>query len=159
MPGSEFDPALNGRVSLEGSIIASACDIDTGDRYQNISLPDETRTHIKREGEGDPQSFSIHLTHCILNESSEPAAWQFINVIFDGDEEAGLFRVNGETSGVALELRTDDGALILPGKAVALRLDNTKENRLDYTIKLKSNLRNLVVGSYNAIIRYRVEYF
>ncbi|MDM7089616.1 hypothetical protein QUG53_23340 [Enterobacter asburiae] len=38
-PPSEFDPALSGRVSMNGAIISSACDIDMGDGYQEITMP------------------------------------------------------------------------------------------------------------------------
>lgn len=157
--GSEFDPALSGRVSMEGSILSSACDIDTGDGYQAISMPPETRTYIKRSGEGIPQDFSIRLTNCSLDSLSEPAAWQYINIIFDGDDDQGMFRVNGNASGVALELLDSEGIEIHPGIAMPWQQESVSDNRLNYRIKLKNNMRNLVVGDYSAIIRYRIEYF
>lgn len=156
---AEFDPALTGRVSMNGAIISSACDIDTGDGYQSIVMPSETRTHIKRSGEGEPQDFSIQLTHCSLDSLEEPAAWQYINIIFEGDEDTGMFRVNGNASGVALELRDRNGTIIHPGQAVSWQQESVEDNRLDYQIKLKNNMRDLVVGDYSAIIRYRIEYF
>lgn len=156
---AEFDPSLTGRVSMNGAIISSACDIDTGDGYQSITMPSETRTHIKRTGEGEPQDFSIQLTNCSLDSLEEPAAWQYINIIFEGDEDAGMFRVQGDAGGVALELLESDGTIIHPGKAVSWQQSSVTGNRLDYQIRLKNTLRDLVVGDYNAIIRYRIEYF
>lgn len=157
--GSEFDPALTGHVNMNGTILSSACDIDTGDGYQAIEMPAETRTHIKRTGEGEPQDFSIQLTNCALDSLSEPVAWQYINIIFDGEEDEGLFRVNGNAGGVALELRDQSGTLIHPGVVMPWQQTSVTDNRLDYQIKLKNTMRNLVVGDYSAIIRYRVEYF
>lgn len=156
---SEFDPALTGRVSMEGAILSSACDIDTGDGYQAIAMPSETRTHIKKTGEGDPQDFSIHLTNCSLDSFNEPTAWQYINIIFDGDEDQGMFHVNGSASGVALELLDRNGTVIRPGIAMPWQQASVTDNRLDYRIKLKNTMRDLVVGDYSAIIRYRIEYF
>lgn len=157
--GSEFDPALTGRVSMEGSILSSACDIDTGDGYQAINMPAETLTHIKRSGEGEPQDFSIRLTNCSLDSLTEPAAWQYINIIFDGDDDQGMFRVNGKASGVALELLDSSGTEIHPGIAMPWQQGSVTDNRLDYRIKLKNNMRDLLAGDYSAIIRYRIEYF
>lgn len=157
--GSEFDPALTGRVSMEGAILSSACDIDTGDGYQTIAMPGETRTHIKKTGEGDPQDFSIRLTNCSLDSFNEPTAWQYINIIFEGDEDEGMFHVNGSASGVALELLDRNGTVIRPGKAMPWQQASLTDNRLDYRIKLKNTMRDLVVGDYSAIIRYRIEYF
>lgn len=157
--GSENGPELFGRVNLNGSIISSACDIDTGDGYQSIAIPTETRRHIKRTGEGEPQDFSIRLTNCSLGPSDDSAAWQYINIIFDGDEDDGMFRVNGNAGGVALVLIDRNGTVIHPGQAMPWQQGSVKNNRLDYRIKLKNNLRALVVGDYSATIRYRVEYF
>lgn len=156
---SESDPALTGHVSMEGTILSSACDIDTGDGYQAIAMPSETRAHIKKNGEGDPQYFSIRLTNCSLDSFNGPTTWQYINIIFDGDEDQGMFHVNGSASGIALELLDRNGTIIRPGKAMPWAQEAVTDNRLDYRIKLKNTLRDLVVGDYRAIIRYRIEYF
>lgn len=156
---ADFDPTLTGRVSMNGAIISSACDIDTGDGYQSIAMPSETRTHIKRTGEGEPQDFSIRLTNCALDSLEEPAAWQYINITFEGDEDTGMFRVQGNAGGVALELLDSDGVIIHPGKAVSWQQESVADNRLNYRIRLKNTMRDLVVGDYSAIIRYRIEYF
>lgn len=158
-PPSEFDPALSGRVSMNGAIISSACDIDMGDGYQEITMPGETRGHIKRTGEGVPEDFSIHLTKCAIDSSSEPSAWQYLNIIFDGDEEDGLFRVSGNAGGVALQLQDSHGAVIHPGRPVSLQQITVSDNRLDYQFRLRNTMRDIVVGDYSAIIRYRIEYF
>lgn len=153
---SEFDLGLTGRVSMNGAIISSACDIDTGDSYQAIAMPSETRAHIKRAGEGDPQDFSIRLINCSVD---APVAWQHINIIFDGDEDEGLFRVNGHASGVALELLDRNGTTIRPGSVMPWQQEDVPDNRMNYKIKLKSNMQDLVAGDYSAVIRYRIEYF
>lgn len=156
---SEDDLPLFGQVNMNGAIISSACDIDTGDGYQSIAMPTESRRHIKRTGEGEPQDFSIRLTNCSLGPSDKSAAWQYINIIFDGDEDDGMFRVNGNASGVALVLIDSNGTEIHPGQTMPWQPEWVTDNRLNYRIKLKSNLRNLMVGDYSATIRYRVEYF
>lgn len=157
--GSEFDIGLTGRVSMNGNIISSACDINTGDGYQTIAMHTETRGRLKHIGEGIPQFFSIELTNCTLGESVSPDAWSYLNVIFDGDEEQGMFRVQGNAGGVALELKNSNGSVIHPGQVVLWQQTPVTNNRMDYQIKLKSTMRDLIVGDYSAIIRYRIEYF
>lgn len=156
LQAAEFDSALTGRVSMEGSIFSTPCDMNTGNDYQVIEMPTDTRTHIKRVGEGEPKNFSIYLTNCSLDlaESS-----QYLRIIFDSDEDTGLFRVNGSASGVALELMDRNGNVIRPGIATPYQQVSDDDNRFDYQLRLKSNMRNLMVGEYSAIIRYRVEYF
>lgn len=157
--GSEFDIALTGRVSMDGTIISSACDIDAGDGYQSITMPVESRGKIKRVGEGAPQHFSIKLTNCSPYSSVNPDAWKYINIIFDGNDDQGLFRVQGNASGVALEIRDSNGSVIRPGMVIPWQRNMVNENKLDYQIKLKNSMRDLVVGDYSAVIRYRIEYF
>lgn len=156
---SEFESDLTGRVSMNGTIISSACDIDTGDGYQAIAMPTATRAHIKRSGEGFSQEFSILLKNCSLDSENDATAGQTVNIIFDGDEDAGMFRVNGHARGVALELLDRNGTVIRPGKAMPLQQTYMIDNRLEYRFKIKNNMRDIVVGDYNAIIRYRIEYF
>ncbi|WP_336219258.1 fimbrial protein [Citrobacter amalonaticus] len=158
-PSSEFDPALSGRVNINGSILSSACDIDTGDSYQEITMPKETRGHIKRAGTGEPQDFSIQLTNCSLDSPDESAGWQYLNIIFDGDDDEGFFRVSGNAGGVALQLQDSHGEIIHPGKSVPWRQTSVADNRLNYQFRLRNTMRSLVVGDYSAIIRYRIEYF
>lgn len=158
-PSSVFDPALSGRVNMNGSIIFSACDIDTGDGYQEINMPGETLGHIKRAGMGEPHNFHIQLTNCTLDSSDESGIWQYLNIVFDGDEDEGFFRVSGNAGGVALQLQDRNGEVIHPGKPVQVQQASDVENRLDYQFRIRNMMRDLTVGDYNAIIRYRIEYF
>jgi fimbrial protein len=158
-PGSEFDLGLTGRVNMEGTILSSACDIDTGDGYQTVEMGSETRGHMARVSEGEPHPFSIALTNCSLAEADNPLPWQFIRITFDGDKSDGLFKVSGVASGVALELTDSNGKIIRPGETVPYQKLTADEIRLDYQIKLKTTMRELMVGDYQAILRYRVEYF
>jgi type 1 fimbria pilin len=158
-PGSEFDLGLTGRVSMEGVIYSTPCDIDIGDDYQTIAMPGETREHIKRAGIGEPKPFSIYLTNCSLSSSEGADPMRYMKIIFDGDEEMGSFKINGSASGLVLELRDGAGQIIHPGIGMDYQKTVIDDYRLDYKLRLKTTLRNLMVGDYNAIIRYRVEYF
>ncbi|WP_312983808.1 fimbrial protein [Atlantibacter sp.] len=157
-PASEFDLGLTGRLNMQGSILSSACDITTGDGWQAIELDSETRSHMKRIGEGEPKPFTIHLRNCSLAVSEEHAPWQYLRVTFDGADNHGLFKVQG-AGGVALQLVDQNGKEITPGKAVPYRTEASDDIRLDYQVRLKSTMGNLLVGSYQTTIKYRVEYF
>lgn len=158
-PASEFDIGLNGRVTMQGAIFSSACDIDTGDGYQTVAMGSESRSRMRRVGEGEPRSFSVTLKHCSLADTDKPEPWQYLQVTFDGEEEDGMFKVSGAASGVALELTNKSGDIIRPGEKVPYQLITTDDIRLDYQLKLKTTMRNIVVGNYQAMLRYRVDYF
>jgi type 1 fimbria pilin len=158
-PGSEFDLSLTGRVNMEGTILSSACDIDTGDGYQTVDMGTETRGRMVRMNEGDPHPFSIALTHCSLADADNPLPWQLIRITFDGEKSDGLFQVSGVASGVALEVTDVNGNIIRPGETMPYKKLTANDIRFDYQIKLKTTMRELMVGDYQAILRYRVEYF
>lgn len=158
-PASEFDLALTGRVTMNGSILSSACDIDTGDSWQTVAMGAETRAHMQRAGQGEPQPFTITLKNCALAASDDPMSEQALRVTFDGEEEKGLFRVGGAASGVALALTDRDGAAITPGQAVSYHQAAAENIRLDYTLTLKTTAREMQAGNYHALLRYRVDYY
>lgn len=158
-PKKNLISSLVGRVNIEGAIFSSACNINAGDGWQTVEMGSETLSHMAHAGEGEPQPFSVTLTRCSLTDANDTAPWQYLRITFDGDEEDGLFRLNGDASGMALELTDKNGRTIHPGKTMAYRQVTLKNMRLDYLIKLKTTARNLMVGDYRAILRYRVEYY
>lgn len=158
-PASEFDLALTGRVSMNGTILSSACDIDTGNGWQTVAMGTETRGHMRRLGQGEPQSFTVTLKNCALAASDDPAPVQALQVTFDGEQEKGLFRTGGEATGVALELTDRNGEVITPGRAVSYQQAASETIRLDYRLRLKTTGQDLRAGGYHATLRYRVDYY
>ncbi|MDI6426009.1 fimbrial protein [Cronobacter dublinensis] len=159
-PASEFDIGLNGRVSMQGSIVSKACDIAMESRYQSIEMPGESINVIRRAGEGVTQPFSIHLVNCTFDTGEpESAPWQFLQVTFDGADEDGLFQVTGEAGGVALEIASKNGEEIHPGQPLPYTEISTDDIKLDYELRLKMNHEMLRPGNYSSVIKYRIDYF
>ncbi|ELY3596618.1 fimbrial protein [Cronobacter turicensis] len=159
-PASEFDMGLNGRVSMQGSIVSKACDIAMESRYQSIEMPDESINIIRRTGEGITQPFSIHLVDCTFdNGEADSAPWQFLQVTFDGADDDGLFQVTGDAGGVALEIASKSGEEIRPGQPQPYTEISAGDIKLDYELRLKLNHEALRPGDYSSIIKYRIDYF
>lgn len=157
---AEFDTGLNGRVNMQGVIFSKACDIALESRYQSIQMPDDTVGHIKRAGQGLTKPFSIHLVDCSFDTGapgSEP--WQFLQVTFDGAGDDGLFQVDGEAGGVALEIAGKNGEQAKPGKPMPYVAISGDDIRLDYELRLKTNHDDLRPGEYSSVIKYRIDYF
>ena len=144
---------------MEGSILSSACDIATEDRYQTVKMPSETHGHIKRIGIGPAQHFYIHLVNCSFDTTGSNLPLPYMQIIFDGDEDNGMFRLAGDVGGMALELLDKYGEVIRPGTAISNRELIIDDNRLDFQLRLKKTTGDVNVGNYHAMIRYRLEYF
>lgn len=157
-PPSKHDLALGGQVNMKGIILSSACDITAGDRWQAIEMAPETRGHMKRIGEGEPKPFSIHLTGCSLATADDHPPWQYLRITFDGVDKNGLFQVQG-AGGVALQLVDQNGDIVTPGKTIPYRTVSANDIQLDYQVRLKSTMENLLMGSYQTTIKYHVDYF
>ncbi|EOW6719776.1 fimbrial protein [Cronobacter dublinensis] len=159
-PASEFDIGLNGRVSMQGSIVSKACDIAMESRYQSIEMPAASMNVLKRMGDSASQPFSIHLVNCTFDTGEpESAPWQFLQVTFDGADEDGLFQVTGEAGGVALEIASKNGGEIHPGQPLPYTEIATDDIKLDYELRLKIDSNDLKPGDYTSVIKYRINYF
>ncbi|EOC3061665.1 fimbrial protein [Cronobacter dublinensis] len=157
---SEFDMGLNGRVSMQGSIVSKACDIAMESRYQSIEMPAASMNAMKRMGEGVAQPFSIHLVNCTFDDGEPRSApWQFLQVTFDGADDDGLFQVTGAAGGVMLEIASKNGDEIHPGQPLPYTEITTDDIKLDYELRLIINRDELRPGNYSSVIKYRIDYF
>lgn len=159
-PASGSDIGLNGRVNMVGAIVSKACDIALESRYQSIAMPDETVSRMKRNGQGRTKPFSIHLVDCTFDSGElNSTPWQFVQVTFEGADKDGLFKVNGEAGGVALEITGTDDKQAYPGKPLPFVVITSDDIRLDYKLRLKSTHDDLRPGNYSSVIKYRIDYF
>ncbi|MDK7100073.1 fimbrial protein [Klebsiella aerogenes] len=147
-----------GRVSMQGSIIDSACSIDTDSLEQTIDMDTIATSEIIRNGQGRSKSFSINLVNCSLKQSDNSDWYQF-QITFDGDHDGKLFGVNGSASGVGLQIIDSFGNVAMPGDAMPLMDLVPGDMRLNYNMKLMANSHVLKAGSYYSHIRFKLDYF
>lgn len=149
-----------GRVNMQGAVIETACAIDTNSRDQTIDMSVAPLSQIIRDGQGAIRPFSIRLINCVLGRIDENLAkWQRFQVTFDGRVDNGLFGVDGQARGVALQLSDSEGNIVSPGNPTPL-LDITEGDRaLNYSLRLVSNQQQLRSGEYTSTIRFKMDYY
>lgn len=149
----------HGKVSMTGSIVASACNIATESVNQQIDLGNLPVNDIARDGHGPEKSFSIHLQDC---EPVRAGAWNFksLRMTFDGvhDDIAHLLKVEGDAKGVGLTIKDNLGQTLIPGEALPEQKILSGNQDLDYKLAIEKNNKPLVAGNYTAIVRFKVEY-
>ncbi len=149
-----------GRVNMQGAVIETACAIDTHSRDQTIDMSIVPLSQIIRDGKGVTRPFSIRLVNCVLDRIDKNLPkWQRFQVTFDGRVDNGLFGVDGNARGVALQLADSEGNIVSPGNPTPL-LDITEGNReLNYSLRLVSNQQKLRSGEYTSSIRFKMDYY
>jgi len=149
-----------GRVNMQGAVIETACAIDTDSRDQTIDMSVLPLSQIMRDGQGGIRPFSIRLVNCVLERIDENLPqWQRFQVTFDGRMDNGLFGVDGQAQGVALQLADSYGNIITPGMP-SPSFDITEGDRmLNYSLRLVSNQQVLRSGAYTSTIRFKMDYY
>ncbi|ECC6793861.1 type 1 fimbrial protein, partial [Salmonella enterica] len=148
---------LDGRASMSGEVLASACTIALSDRFQSVSMADLTLREFHR-GEGRPaRDLVIHLDNCLtsgmggmLRKVDPP-----VRVRFDGlrGREPWMFRTQGSATGVALMLRDERQEVVYPGEYLpALYQKAYNQQVLKYRIELIPDGGQLTAGDYSAAL-------
>jgi type 1 fimbria pilin len=148
-----------GKVNMQGAIIDTACAISVDSREQTIDMDVIPLAEIIREGRGHSKPFSINLVDCVLERPGHDNDWKQFSVTFDGKAEGPFFGIDGEASGVSLQIIDDSGNIAIPGKALPLLDVTPGERQLNYTMRLVANNHALKSGDYFSSIRFKLDYF
>ena len=155
---SPIDGVFRGRVNMQGAIIDDACAISVESSEQTIDMETIPLAEIIRDGMGRSKIFSILLVRCSTERSGKGSVKKF-RITFDGERDGELFGVNGDASGVALQITDVNGKVAIPGGTMPLEAMDVDNGKLNYTLKLKSNQRALKAGDYFSSIRFKLDYF
>lgn len=159
LPYTQAQPSYNlGRVSMNGSIVNSACAIDTGSYEQTVEMGVLPVGTIDQEGRGPLRPFSIALIGCSFAPYAGDA-WQTFSITFEGPANDQWFSVSGEARGIALSLQDAQGQRIYPGKSTPKQAIVEGNSVLHYGLRLVSNNHPLRPGDYQSTLRFKLEYY
>lgn len=149
-----------GRVNMQGAVIETACAIDTDSRDQTIDMFLLPLSQVMRDGQGLTRPFSIRLVNCVLDRADEKSPqWQRFQVTFDGRVDNGLFGVDGQAQGIALQLVDSFGNVITPGIPSPSFDISEGERKINYSLRIVSNQQVLRSGAYTSTIRFKMDYY
>lgn len=158
MPAHAAPGELWGKVSMQGSIVDTACAIDTGSYEQSIDMGILPIGLLRQVGHGPIQPFSITLIGCQLT-PHDGENWQTFSVTFDGPANGEWFSVSGAAKGVALSLQDASGQIVRPGLATAKQDIKPGNYILNYGLRLVSDETPLRPGEYQTAIRFKLDYY
>lgn len=143
---------------MQGSIIDTACAIDTGSYEQSIDMGVLPLSLIKNQGEGQAQDFFITLIGCKLM-SYTGELWKTFDISFEAPVNGNWFSVSGSAQGIALSLTDSTGENISPGKKLSPQNIKDGNHLLNYQFKIVSDRTPLRAGKYQASIRFKLDYY
>ena len=147
-----------GRVNMNGSIVNSACAIDTGSFEQTVDMGILPAGSIRQEGQGPVRPFSIALIGCTLTPYAGDI-WQSFSVTFDGAANGDFFSLSGEARGIALSLQDVQGTPIYPGQSTPKQAIIAGNSVLHYRLRLVSDNNPLRPGEYQTTLRFKIQYY
>ncbi|MGM0995922.1 MAG: fimbrial protein [Pseudomonadota bacterium] len=147
-----------GKVNMQGSIVDTACAIDTGSYEQSIDMGILPMGLLRQVGHGPVQPFSITLIGCQLT-PKDGDNWQTFSVTFDGPANGQWFTVSGAAKGVALSLQDASGQIVQPGLATPKQEIKPGNHVLNYGLRLVSDETPLRPGEYQTAIRFKLDYY
>ncbi|MEQ5733415.1 fimbrial protein [Providencia alcalifaciens] len=154
-----FSANAGASIKMQGSIIETACSIDVGSRNQTIDMGSLPLAAIHKDGQGPARTFHIRLVNCVLaRQNPAKPNWQYFQVTFDGSQSQGLFQVDGQASGVGLQIQREDGEIAIPGKSLSHQTLSIGERDLSYNLRLVANKNALIAGQYSSHIRFKLDY-
>lgn len=164
---AQAEPQGDGVVTLGGTVIDSACGLESNSLDQTIEMASEPIGRLLRDGEGQTQSFQLRLVNCSLSRPDplRPGAslpdWEHVRVTFDGatDRDGHSFAAFGGSQGVAFHIEDASGEECAPGKPMGLYPLVEGDMTLNYTIRLVGNGVPLLAGDHTAAVRFKLEYF
>ncbi|EAX5602882.1 type 1 fimbrial protein [Salmonella enterica] len=153
---------LNGRATLYGEVLASACSIALNDRYQSVSMGERSLRDIQ-SGRAGVRDFVIRLDNCLtagrdgMTNRADPA----IRVRFEGlrGRQSGQFRTLGAARGVALQLSDERREPVIPGEYLpAVYQKAYNQQVLKYRVALVQDGAPVTGGDYYAALRFGISY-
>lgn len=148
-----------GKVRLGGSILETPCAIAMDSLDQTIELGTVPLATLKQWGEGPRHPFVIRVIDCRLDSSSGVMPSSQFSMTFDGASEPDGFSTFGTAKGVALRLDDAQGDVVSPGMPLLAGMLDVGDRQLEYGLRVVSNHSKYTPGSFQSIIRFKLDYY
>lgn len=149
-----------GKVTLQGSIIESACSIDLNSRNQTVNVNVISIGELNRSDHGFSIPFIIRLVDCTLNRVSPGADnWNYFEVTFDGLHRGYVFLTHGTATGLGFRLYDSQSQIVKPGIPSSPLALSSGDANLRYHIVVVTDNSGLNVGYFSSTIKYKIDYF
>lgn len=150
-----------GTVFIRGEVLYTPCAIDLDSRDQTIDMGETPVSEIAVKGYGPTRKFTVRLINCLLLPAPGQTQYEseYYQITFDPMAGSDRFSVSGDAKGIELAIHDSEGHFAEPGIALPAREVTPGMMDLNYTLHLVSNGQPLKSGSYQTVIRFRMDYY
>ncbi|MBL5902943.1 fimbrial protein [Serratia fonticola] len=143
-------------VNLGGTVIASACTVDTDSISRDVDLGRVQKKDLQTAGSaGDWQPFKVNLVSC-------PAATRSATVIFTGTPYTGdatLYANAGTALGVVVQMAQDANKTLVQGNGTSMTVNVDAQHNATYVLAARViSTGNAVAGTVNSIVQMSFTY-
>lgn len=145
--------AEQGKIEFKGTVLESACVIDSGDLNQQIDFQEIPQSRLNLGGKSDTQDFQIKLKNC------DNSTMKNVDIAFSGNGGFGdTFGVTGvDNLGVII---AQNGQAIAPGGSISntlLQGDNTFDFQT-YVMGDPAVGNDVTTGDFTSIANFVITY-
>ncbi|HHN8460448.1 TPA: fimbrial protein [Morganella morganii] len=148
-----------GKVTMSGSVVDTACNIDMNSRDQTVNMGELPVNTLNNIGYGPVKNFDIKLTDCHFERYDRPdSKWNSLMITFGGPSENDFFSLSGEAKGIKLLLSDEYNSKVIPGTA-SLPVNITPGTMyLRYNLQIIKNSQTVTAGNYWTLLNFKIDY-
>lgn len=145
-------------IHLSGTVVASACTVDTGTKDQTVTFEQARAVNYSRVGDtSEWQDFALTLSAC-------PVSTQQVTALFsgeaDGDDITKFANAQGSASGMALQIMTRDHLTeISPAGELAVKVDADSHRAIfPLSARMYTPTGKVTSGEFNTTVQLTFTY-
>lgn len=157
----DSDPTFRGQVEMSGSVVLSTCSIAMEDKWQSINMGVMPVKNLNQGSRGNPSRINLRLRGCLRSDGANQSSYLApVRITFDGQKgsESHHYRLEGSAQGAALTIQDMQGNFAPVGQPLASVPVVGDEQGLTYLLQLVPNGEPVKMGSYYAILRFKLDY-
>ncbi len=145
-------------INLSGTVVASACTVDTGTKEQTVTFQQARAVDYTRVGDSSEwQDFTLTLSACPVSTTQVTASFSGDP---DNDDATKFANTQGDATGMALQIMTRDHLTeIQPSGGLAVRVDSANRSaEFPLSARMFTPTGRVTAGQFQTVVQFSFTY-
>ncbi|MBK5073872.1 type 1 fimbrial protein [Budviciaceae bacterium CWB-B4] len=150
--------AEDGKVNFKGTILESACTVESSSQNLDVNLGRVSKTVFTAAGDtSSPMPFSLKLENCPTDVLTSGVAVRFEGTTVSGKTD--ILDITGGAAGVGVQIKDKAGQkIVLGSESTTYTPLVAGDNTLDFTAYYVSTSTTVTAGAANAVANFTIIY-